>query len=129
MNAVVNLLNEAREVGVNVALVGGSIRLVADTPPPPELIERMRMHRDEIMGFLSSDERAITDWLNANPEPSTPGTCAHCGRSEQAGAAVLPFGVRQDTHTWLHPECWKAWNSARRDKATAVLREASSDDG
>ena len=81
----------------------------------------MSMHRDDIMRFLSSDEQAITDWLNANPEPSAPGTCAHCGRSERLGAAVLPFGVCQDTHTWLHPACWQAWNGARRNQAIQAL--------
>ncbi len=73
------------------------------------------------------DERAreacITEWLNRNPAPSEPGSCAHCGRAEQAGAMVVPFGVKKNTsiRTWLHPECYPVWRRERRQTAEEYL--------
>src|SRR6516165_6942831 len=60
----------------------------------------------------------IVEWLNRNPTPSAPGRCGWCG---QADAAVLPYGTEPGTHTWLHAECWPAWQEVRRSQATEAL--------
>jgi hypothetical protein len=36
-------------------------------------------------------------------------------------AAVVPFGTKPGTHTWLHPECFHAWHGARCTQAVQVL--------
>jgi hypothetical protein len=63
-----------------------------------------------------------TEWLKQNPAPSSPGSCAWCGRPEAPSAVVLPFGTEPGTHAWLHSECWPAWYEARRADAIAALK-------
>jgi hypothetical protein len=67
-------------------------------------------------------ESRIVNWVNQNPTPSPPGRCTWCGASESPSAVVLPFGTEPGTHTWLHSECWPAWQKARRADAIAALR-------
>ncbi len=64
----------------------------------------------------------VIEWLNQHPAPSTPGSCARCGRPESLRAVVLPFGTKSGTHAWLHAECWPAWHQARQADAIAALR-------
>ena len=61
----------------------------------------------------------IVEWLNRNPTPSAPGRCAWCGQAESRDAAVLPYGP--EPGTWLHAECWPAWQEVRRSQATEAL--------
>jgi hypothetical protein len=61
----------------------------------------------------------IVEWLNQNPEATTPGQCAHCRQTGQPDHVVVPFGT--ENHTWLHPECWPAWHESRRSRAIAAL--------
>jgi hypothetical protein len=49
------LLREARQAGVNARLEGGTVRLSAATPPPPELLATLREHRAAILAILSGD--------------------------------------------------------------------------
>src|SRR5262249_33406515 len=63
----------------------------------------------------------IVEWLNRNPTPSAPGRCVWCGKAESRDAAVLPYGTELGTHTWLHAECWPAWQEVRRSQATEAL--------
>ena len=63
-------------------------------------------------------ECCVVKWLDRNPAPSTPGTCAWCGRAD---AAVVPFGTETETHAWLHAECWPAWQKVRRSHASDTL--------
>ena len=63
----------------------------------------------------------IVEWLNRNPTPSAPGRCVWCGQAESRDAAVLPYGTEPGTHTWLHAECWPAWQEVRRFQATEAL--------
>ena len=66
-------------------------------------------------------EWCIVEWLNRHPEPSDPGRCAWCGKPDQDGHAVVPFGTESYGHTWLHPDCWNVWNQKRREKARQAL--------
>ena len=63
----------------------------------------------------------VIEWLNNNPAPSAPGRCAHCGKQEQLGQAVVPFGIKRHDHTWLHTDCWSAWHGKRCDCARQAL--------
>jgi hypothetical protein len=67
-------------------------------------------------------ESCVIEWLTQHPTPSAPGRCAWCGMPESPGAVVLPFGTEPGTHTWLHSECWPAWQKVRRADAVAALR-------
>jgi hypothetical protein len=66
-------------------------------------------------------EACIVEWLNQNPAPSQPGRCAWCGEREIKTAVVLPFGSEPGTHAWLHGECWRPWQDARRAQAVKAL--------
>jgi hypothetical protein len=66
-------------------------------------------------------EQTVTSWLNANPDPSSPDGCAHCGQRDYLGDPLLPFGVASMGHTWLHRTCWTAWAVERRQQAIAAL--------
>ncbi|MEM9625349.1 MAG: hypothetical protein AAGA21_03890 [Pseudomonadota bacterium] len=67
-------------------------------------------------------DSCIAKWLEFCPERSDPGHCAECGGPDQQGHAVVPFGTEISGHTWLHPECWHAWNGRRRSQAIAALK-------
>jgi hypothetical protein len=66
-------------------------------------------------------ECCVVEWLNRNPVPSPAGRCARCGKPDSAGTVVLPFGTEPGTHTWLHAECWGAWQQTCRSQATEAL--------
>jgi hypothetical protein len=68
-------------------------------------------------------ECCLVEWLNRHPVRSPPGKCVWCGRPEDAGATVVPFGVGEH-HAWLHPGCWAAWHAHRRAAASLALAEA-----
>ena len=63
----------------------------------------------------------IVEWLNRNPAPCDPERCAWCGEPDVSGSAVLPFGTETHGHTWLHPECWNDWHTARKVEAVMAL--------
>ena len=67
-------------------------------------------------------ECTIVEWLNRNPEPSDPGKCAWCEKSETPGAVVVPCGT--EDHTWLHPDCWEPWHRKRWAKAESNILSA-----
>ena len=67
-------------------------------------------------------ECCAVEWLNHNPVRSAPGRCVWCGRPENAGATVVPFGVGEH-HAWLHPDCWPAWHAHRRAAASLAITE------
>jgi TubC N-terminal docking domain len=49
------LVDEARAAGIKFAMANGQIRLAAPTPPPPELLARLRQHKAEIAALLRED--------------------------------------------------------------------------
>jgi hypothetical protein len=63
----------------------------------------------------------VAMWLNRNLVRSPAGRCLGCGGGEQAHDTLLPFGTEKAGHAWLHPRCWDAWHSARKDRAVAAL--------
>jgi len=67
-------------------------------------------------------EACVVEWPNRNPAPSPAGRCAWCGGCETDSAAVIPFGIEPGTHAWLHSECWRPWQEARRAQAVEALR-------
>ena len=90
-----------------------------DNPSPAEEQGRVAVAAPEISGDRSL-EAGVIEWLNQHPCPSPAGRCAWCGALETAGAVVVPFGTEPGTHTWLHAECWPAWQQARRAQAQAL---------
>jgi len=66
-------------------------------------------------------ECCITEWLNRHPVRSDPGRCAWCGRPDNDGHTVVPFGADGRGHSWLHPECWDEWFQNRREQARHAL--------
>lgn len=54
MSAALELLNRAEQAGVWLDLVHGQVRLRAAGPPPPDLVQALRDHRDEIVVALRS---------------------------------------------------------------------------
>jgi hypothetical protein len=92
------LLREARQAGVNARLEGGTVRLSAATPPPPELLATLREHRAEILAILSGD------------------ACRWCGAPL---AWPAPVGITFDDGTSECMRCADAeveriWRSAER---------------
>ena len=65
-------------------------------------------------------QMCLVAWQNHNPEPSKPGSCAHCGGAEVTGTTLIPV-LAGDAHTWLHDHCWRQWMAAQRDRATRAL--------
>jgi hypothetical protein len=59
--------------------------------------------------------------LNRNPERSSPGYCFGCGDRAHAHDSLLPCGIEQTGHDWLHSRCWPAWYAARKAKAASAL--------
>ena len=70
----------------------------------------------------SVSEASIVQWLDLHPAPSIPGRCAWCGQHETVSAAVVPFGIDPRAHAWLHSECWRSWQTARRAAAVKDLK-------
>ena len=64
-------------------------------------------------------QSCLVHWQNRNPEPSKPGSCAHCGGADVTGT-LIPV-LAGDAHTWLHEYCWHQWAAARRERAIRAL--------
>ena len=111
-----------------------SIVALLTVPESDWTVEEWRSLFDERAGIAEFDsgqtrtdaealafECCIVEWLNHHPERSDPGRCAWCGKPDQDGHAVIPFGTESNGHTWLHPECWPAWSACRRQAAMEAL--------
>jgi hypothetical protein len=125
-------LRGARAAGITVTIDGEGLLLEAVAEPPQFVLDALARNKRAIFDLLqsgqspsepgpSAPERCVIGWLNRHPAPSAPGHCAWCGRAESPSAVVLPFGTEPGTHTWLHAECWPAWQETRRAHATAAL--------
>ena len=66
-------------------------------------------------------EACIIEWCDRNPAPSPAGRCAWCGQLEPKSASIVPFGTEPGTQAWLHGECWRPWQNARRAEAVKAL--------
>jgi hypothetical protein len=92
-------------------------------------VRRLKDAKSDLIALLSpatSVENQIVRWMDSNPAPSPAGRCAWCGARESPGAMVLPFGTVPGTHAWLHAECWRPWQAARRATALAALTRTES---
>ena len=63
----------------------------------------------------------VVGWLNRNFVGLPPGRCLACGAGECAHDPLLPFGIEQTGHAWLHSRCWPAWHEGRTAEAIAAL--------
>ena len=63
MNAV-DLLAQARRVGIRIQASGADLKLEADRPPPPELIKALADKKSEVLAALrdASGEWDVRDW-------------------------------------------------------------------
>jgi hypothetical protein len=149
MSAARDLLDDLAVIGATIEPAGDRLLLRAGaTAIPAALVSRIREAKADLIPMLTVQrnraqvreeqerlgspprhdakdaisETRITKWLNQHPSPSAPGRCAWCGNRESPSAVVLPFGTEPGTHTWLHAECWRAWQQARRADAVAALR-------
>jgi hypothetical protein len=66
-------------------------------------------------------ESCVVEWLNRNPDRSSPDRCLACGMAEGGDDVLLPFGVEGSGHSWLHSGCWSGWYARRKAHAVAVL--------
>jgi hypothetical protein len=129
MNAARNLLDELAGIGATVRSAGEQLVLRAGPCSiPSALVRRVREAKGDLLAVLSGDGddgdfcKRVVEWRNRHPAGSPPGRCAWCGNPESASAAVVPFGTEPGTHTWLHSECWPAWNLARDEEAALKLK-------
>lgn len=70
MSAAIDLLTEARRHGVTIRREGDRLKVRAKAPPPPDLVERLRESRGEVLALLSQTDRSAgpaewgaEDWL------------------------------------------------------------------
>ena len=145
MNAARGLLDDLAMIGATVEPAGDRLILRAGpTAIPAVLVKRLREAKADLIATLDRGptregqdnavkaarhqfrhrkfEARIVEWLDDHPAASAPGHCAWCARPESSSAVVLPFGTVLGTHTWLHAECWGAWQGARRAHAVDALR-------
>jgi hypothetical protein len=63
----------------------------------------------------------VTEWINRNPTPSTPGRCQTCGGGQRSCDPLLRFGIDAIGHAGVHRACWSEWYQAREIEAIAAL--------
>ena len=63
----------------------------------------------------------VSEWINRNPQPSSPGRCLACHGGDSTNDPLLPFGTDTHGHAWLHSRCWKGWHDVRKEAAIAAL--------
>ena len=78
------------------------------------------LSKDDAEGFAY--DACLVAWQNHNPEPSKPGSCAHCGGAEVTETTLIPV-LAGDAHTWLHDGCHRQWMARQKDRATSALAE------
>ena len=66
-------------------------------------------------------EDALAHWLSMHPPSPTPhDRCMHCGEADRPHDMLLPM-LAVGGHTWIHDNCWTAWDGARRREGLAFL--------
>ena len=66
-------------------------------------------------------ECTLTVWRDLVPAVHAIGVCAHCGRRDEPGMPLVPYGTAEGGVTHLHSQCWPAWNAERIRCGTAFL--------
>jgi hypothetical protein len=132
MSAARKLLDDLAVIGATVEPAGDRLILRAGpTAIPATLVRRVKDAKSDMIAILNAHnqpeekrgphEGTIVRWLDEHPGPSPAGRCAWCGCRDLPGAVALPFGTVPGTHTWLHAECWRPWQDARRAEAVGAL--------
>lgn len=106
MSAVPELLKSAHEAGVRLYLDGEKVRMKAATPPPPELLEQLRQHRDAVLSFLQDGAgNCPGDGTIETPEP--PWVDAY---AERRAIMVEDGGASEaEAHAQAYQEALQAW--------------------
>jgi hypothetical protein len=147
MNAAGEVLEALASIGATLRPAGDRLVLRAgEIGVPDSLVKRIRHTKADLLAVLAvrndrlvdevpgrvTDSRLseadIINWLNHHPAPSASGRCVWCGTPESPSAVVVPFGTEPGMHTWLHPECWRAWHEAQRAYAMRELQIFSKPD-
>jgi hypothetical protein len=63
----------------------------------------------------------VAEWLNQHPVSSPPGHCIACGGRDHAHDALLPYGIEDTGHAWLHTRCCCGWYENRKAQAVVAL--------
>ena len=63
----------------------------------------------------------VTEWMNQNPQTSSPDRCLACGGNDSTNDPLLPFGADPHGHAWLHSRCWDEWFNSRKSEAASEL--------
>ncbi len=63
----------------------------------------------------------VVEWLNQHPVSSSSGRCIACGGPDHAHDALLPCGIENTGHAWLHSRCWPGWYESRKAQALVAL--------
>lgn len=63
----------------------------------------------------------VTEWMNQNPQTSSPDRCLACSGNDSTNDPLLPFGVDSHSHAWLHSRCWDGWFKSRKKEAASAL--------
>jgi len=97
MTAATDLVAEAHGVGITIRRRGDHLSLVAPTAPPPELLERIRQSKAELIAALPDEAHAAGlrlirrgDRLTIRPG-ATPPPAALVERLRQAKPHLLPL--------------------------------------
>lgn len=68
-------------------------------------------------------DSCVAEWLNRNPQFSTPDRCFGCAQRESAHDLLLPFGIGSRGQVWLHSRCCERWYSRRKAEAISALAD------
>ena len=63
----------------------------------------------------------VSEWMNRNPQTSSPNQCLACGCNDSTNDPLLPFGTDTYGHAWLHSRCWDGWFKSRKVAAASAL--------
>ena len=82
-----------------------------------EFVGRLSRAQAEAQAFAC----CVSEWMNRNPQTSSPSHCLTCGGNDSATDPLLPFGIDTNGHAWLHSRCWDGWFKSRKEEAASVL--------
>ena len=93
------LIRRAQAEGISIRGCGRRLHLRAASPPVPELIEAIRVHKEEILEALRNDRQSLSIGCLKPPEPMR--TCPGCHPSVHAPLVgrrmvlITPHGDRE----------------------------------
>jgi hypothetical protein len=96
-------LRAAHAAGVRITVAGKDLILAASSEPPSAVLVLLSQHKAEIIRILRP-----------------PSHCYGCREVDRAGEPLLPFGIEDTGHAWLHSCCWPDWYAARKAEVMAA---------